>query len=241
MNLLASRRTHHGRIRHLSVVHRLRVGRGWVLQTDGGQAPQPSGVGRGLDSVGGAFSGRWRTVLPEPSQTTPAAVASAPVASIPETPDRQPAPPPTPAPQWRNLNFVDEFGEPTGRGAVSETVRSIRPMSFPYTGTDARIFVDCDSTWIRFSEAPNLTGGNIADGYTQYSVSVRVDGEDVGRWRVSQSWGDKDLRFTNGSEASTAISSGSTFAVALRWHGEGSVAFSWPLTGSSEAIAASCD
>ena len=180
-------------------------------------------------------------LLPEPSQTTPAAVASAQVASVPETPARQPAPTPTPAPQWRNLNFVDEFGEPTGRGAVSETVRSIRPMSFPYTGTDARIFVDCDSTWIRFSEAPNLTGGNIADGYTQYSVSVRVDGEDVGRWRVSQSWGDKDLRFTNGSEASTAISSGSTFAVALPWHGEGSVAFSWPLTGSSEAIAASCD
>ena len=170
-----------------------------------------------------------------------AAVAAAVAEEEPAAPPPTPAPPPRPTPRWSNLNFVDEFGEPTGRGAVSETVRSIRPMSFPYTGTDARIFVDCDRTWIRFSEAPNLIGGNIADGYTQYSVSVRVDGEDVGRWRVSQSWGDKDLRFTNGSEASTAISSGSTFAVALPWHGEGSVAFSWPLTGSSEAIAASCD
>ena len=149
--------------------------------------------------------------------------------------------PSTSAAQWRMINFVDEFGDVTDRGAVSASVGSIRPMSFPYGGTEATIMVDCNRAWIRFSEAPNLTGGSIQDGYTNYQVAVRVDRENIGRWMVRQQWGGKDLRFVEGSEVISALSSGSTFAVALRWYGETSVAFSWSLNRSSKMIRDSCD
>lgn len=143
--------------------------------------------------------------------------------------------------QWNNINFVDEFGDVTDRGARSATVSSIRPMGFPYTGTTATIFADCNRAWVRFSESPNLTGGDIGDGYTDHRVAVRLDGDDVGRWTVRQSWGDNDLRFTNGSRAISVLSRGSIFAMALSWFGEGSVAFQWSLDGSSRAIQESCD
>ena len=118
---------------------------------------------------------------------------------------------------WSMINFVDSFGERTGRGAISPEVNSIRPMSFPYGDTKARIFVDCDRAWIRFSEAPNINSnvGNIHDGYTTYFVSVRVDGNDAGMWSVNQTWGDNDLRFTNNSKAISALASGAKFAVSI--------------------------
>ena len=148
---------------------------------------------------------------------------------------------PEAAAQWSMINFVDEFGERTDRGAASAAVNSIRPMSFPYGDTEARIFVDCDRAWLRFSETPNLDGGNIEDGYTRYSVAVRVDGNDAGRWPVNQSWGDNDLRFTNNSQVISALSSGSTIAIAVSWYEQDSAAFSWALNGSSTMIQDSCD
>ena len=148
-----------------------------------------------------------------------------------------PKPPPS---TWRMINFVNEFGEQTDQGAVSNDVSSLRPMSFPYGDTKARILIDCDRAWVRFSESPNLTGGDINDGYTLYTVSVRVDGNEA-RWRVNQSWGDNDLRFVDSSQAISALSGGSTFTLAVPWYGEGSVAFRWSLAGSSDAIQRSCD
>ena len=145
------------------------------------------------------------------------------------------------AAQWRMINFVDEFGDTVDSGAVSATVRSVRPMTFPYGDLTARIFVDCNRAWIRFSESPNLTGGSIQDGYTNFKVAVRVDGENIGRSTVRQQWGDKDLRFVDGSEAIAWLSSGSTFAIAVPWYGQSSAAFSWSLSGSSKMIRDSCD
>ena len=138
------------------------------------------------------------------------------------------------------INFVNEFGEQTDQGAVSREARPVRPMSFPYGDTLARIFVNCDRAWVRFTDSPNLTGGDTRDGYDVYSVAVRVDGNDA-RWRVEQSWGDDDLRFLDPGRAIAALSGGETFALAIPWYGEGSVAFSWSLAGSSDAIKRSCD
>ena len=161
--------------------------------------------------------------------------ADPPVPNAPTSPDPEPT-----SPQWDTINFVDEFGDITDLGAISEEVKSIRPMSFPYTDTTARIFVDCDRAWIRFSESPNLTGGDTQDGYDEYSISVRVDGNDS-QWRVIQSWGDQDIAFVNDSQAISAWSSGSSFTISLPWYGEGYVAFPWSLNQSSEMISKSCD
>lgn len=143
--------------------------------------------------------------------------------------------------QWDMINFVDEFGDVTDRGAVSALAKPIRPMSFPYGDMTARIMVNCDHAWLRFSQTPNITGGETLSGYDRYSVAIRVDGNSVGRWLMDQSWGAKDLSFVDGSHAISALSSGSTFAVAAPWYGQGSVAFSWSLGGSSEMIRNSCD
>lgn len=146
-----------------------------------------------------------------------------------------------PPEQWSMINFVNEFGERTDRGAVSAAVGSIRPMSFPYADTTGQVFVDCDRAWMRFSDAPNLTGGDTRDGYSVHSVTVRVDGRNAGSWKVAQSWGDSDLGFRDDAQAIAALSSGSKFDVALPWYGERSAVFSWSLNGSSESIRKSCD
>ena len=175
----------------------------------------------------------------DPSESEEAAAESAPPVSLETSPD-----PPVPEPvrtAWDTINFVDEFGDVTDVGAASDTVGPSRAVTFPYSDITSRLFVDCNRAWMRFSDAPNLTGGDISDGYTTYNVSVRVDGGSTARWRVIQSWGDNDLRFKNSSKAISALSGGETFAVALPWYGQDSAVFSWQLTGSSAAIQASCD
>ena len=142
--------------------------------------------------------------------------------------------------QWSMIGFVDEFGEDTGSGARSATVKPIRSMSFPYHDVEATIFVNCNRAWIRFTEAPNLTDGDISDGYTSYNISVRLDKKDTVRWRVRQSWGDKDLRFNDSTKTISALSSGSSLAVSLPWYGQGNVAFRWSLNGSTHMIKNSC-
>lgn len=141
---------------------------------------------------------------------------------------------------WSMINFVDEFGERTDRGAVSRNVQADNPMDFPYADVRAQLFVDCDRSWIRFSQAPNIPGGEIQDGYKNHSVTVRVDNTRA-RWGVRQSWGDQDVSFRNPGRAVAALSSGSRFAVAVPWYGQAAPVFSWSLSGSSEAIKKSCD
>ena len=188
------------------------------------------------------------------------AILIAILASVPETPERpkkaleaaepqaakvpkrpvRPPKAPVPPPAWGRINFVDEFGDVTGQGAVSAWVGSVRPMSFPYSDVKARIVVDCYDAWIRFSKAPNLTGGSIRSGYTRHSLAVRVDGKAAGRRSATQAWGSEDIRFTPDWDAISVLSSGDSFAVAVPWYGQGSVAFVWSLRGSSTAIRGSC-
>ena len=141
---------------------------------------------------------------------------------------------------WNMINFVDEFGDVTDKGAVSQKVKSDNPMGFPYGDVWAQLFVDCNRAWIRFSQAPNIPGGEIHDGYTNHSVTVRVDGARE-RWGVRQSWGDQDLSFRNSGRVVSALSSGSEFAVAVPWYGQDAPVFSWSLRGSTAAIKKSCD
>ncbi len=171
------------------------------------------------------------------SDTTP----TAPVAPEPPQPDPpQTTEPPQPDPlQWTVINLVDEFGAVVDRAAISPPVASVRPMQFPYNGTTARIYVACDEAWLRFSASPNLTGGEIEDGYNIYTPTFRVDGIDH-QWQVVQSWGGDDLYFVNQGPPLAALLSASTFAVSLSWYGEGAVAFLWKLVGVSNAVGNSC-
>ena len=93
---------------------------------------------------------------------------------------------------WSSIRFTNEWGETSGKGAQSEAARPARPMSFPYGGVTGRIMVSCRSIWLRFSEEPNLTGGDIHDGYHEHSLGARIDGNDL-RLRVTQDWGSEDI------------------------------------------------
>lgn len=174
------------------------------------------------------------------SVTTEEVTATPPVA--PTGPVGPPPPPPPPNPnRWRMINFVDEFGDVTGRGAISVEVEAIRPLEFPYHDVMARIMVNCDRAWIRFSDQPNLTGGDIRDGYEVFSLAVRVDGNNVGRWRVTQDWGSDDVNFLHNAEVISAFASASTVAIAFPWYGERSAVFEWDMDNSSDRIRESCE
>lgn len=67
---------------------------------------------------------------------------------------------------WTNFTFVDEWGEDTNTGARSALTAPVRSPRWPYEDLKASLYVDsCDQAWIRFTSDPNLTGGNIGDGY----------------------------------------------------------------------------
>ena len=138
---------------------------------------------------------------------------------------------------WRNGYFVDDFGERSGTSAYSATLAPVKKMDFPYHDVTGKVMASCQSTWLRFSESPNLTGGDIRDGYEVFMLSVRIDGE-RNRWRATQRWGSKDISLPR--DARTILASARKIDVVLPWYG-GSAMFSWDLDGSAIAIEKTCD
>lgn len=137
---------------------------------------------------------------------------------------------------WSSVQLSNEWGEASAQGAQSAAVPPLKRMSFPYGDVTGRVVVDCRSVWLRFSTQPNLTGGDIRDGYHVHSLSARIDGNDM-QLTVNQNWGSEDLSIrTSGLQG--RLVNGARFEVLLPWYGEGNVQFSWDLLGSAHAIAA---
>ena len=141
------------------------------------------------------------------------------------------------ASKWQRTYFTNEWGERSGEGTKSEEVRPVERMEFPYHGVKATLFASCQNAWIRFSDSPNLTGGDIRDGYEEYRLRVRIDGRDL-TWRATQDWGSKDLDLP--SSVRNAWANGTTFEVVTPWFEQGAVRFSWSLVGYSDAYAEAC-
>lgn len=121
-----------------------------------------------------------------------------------------------------------------GEGAVSTWVAPVRRMEFPYHDIIARLMVNCDRAWVRFSGVPNLTG------FEYHYVPIKIDGKSAGLWRMYGSGSTKDVSFVNDSEAIFAMSRGNKLGLVFSWYGEGRVAFEWSLKRSTEMIRASC-
>lgn len=139
-------------------------------------------------------------------------------------------------PSWETLTFTDEWGEPAGKGAGSRWVMPARELSFPYGRARARLMVqDCDTTYIRFTESPNLVGGDISDGYTTYPVRARWGGGDVFRASARQKWGGKDLVLTSAITVGM-IADNESLSVATDWYGESSTVWRFALDGSRRAL-----
>ncbi|MDE2980911.1 MAG: hypothetical protein OXU74_06920 [Gemmatimonadota bacterium] len=143
-----------------------------------------------------------------------------------------------PVSSWSTLTFVDEWGDRTNDvGARSEAVGPVTPMSFPYGDVTASLMASCSGAWIRFSDSPNLSGGDIRDGYEIYQIPVRIDGRDDS-WRATQEWQGNDLNLP--SSARSVWAAASSFEILLPWYGESRVRFRWNLTGSADAIGKTC-
>lgn len=141
---------------------------------------------------------------------------------------------------WSTTYFVNEWGERTSGGAKSLSVSADSRMGFPYGDVEAQLFVQCQPqySWIRFTVSPNLTGGNTESGYDVYNLRVRIDGNSS-VWRATQEWGDNDINLPSSARATFARAQ--TFRIVLPWYGEGSVVFSWDLTGASATISEACN
>ena len=117
------------------------------------------------------------------------------------------------AEEWRALTGVDEWGEPGGKLAVSPWVEPVRPLGFPYEDVTAILKVEgCDSTVtdslgffsLQFSDPPNLTGGEIEDGYTTYDIQTRWNGSVQVESSIRQNWADNRLSILSADRRAVA-------------------------------------
>ena len=141
---------------------------------------------------------------------------------------------------WTNLTFVDEWGEHANTGARSAWTTPVRSLRFPYEDLKASLYVDgCDQAWIRFTDDPNLTGGDIGDGYVTYSIKARADGREVTEPMIA-SWGSEDLSWRSGD--ATVIKSWAneeSYEILVPLY-VGSTAWKFDMTGAKTAITKTC-
>ena len=140
---------------------------------------------------------------------------------------------------WTNFTFVDEWGEDANVGAGSAWTAPVAPWRL-YEDLKARLFVDgCDQAWIRFTEVPNLTGGDIGDDYTTYSIKVRINGKEVTEPMIAIG-GREDLYWISGDAAVIrGWANEESYAILVPLYG-GSTAWKFDMTGAKAAIAKTC-
>lgn len=143
------------------------------------------------------------------------------------------------APEWRTFESSDEMTGDKSAYAVSPNAEPTQRMGFPYGDVEAWLGIGCDASsewaYIGFTQAPNLTDGEIEDGYRSFRVRVRWD-DNVGFETLSQKWSADSMHFYNSASAIQKMSGSGSVMVELNWHGEGSVRFPFTLNGSSKAL-----
>ena len=141
---------------------------------------------------------------------------------------------------WYSFTSKDEMTDKSSAYAVSVKVTSSSPMEFPYKNTQAWLGVGCNSSnewaYFAFSIAPNINDTDTQDGYDVIQTRIRWD-RTVEKVRLTQKWGDNALHFIDDQTAVTKIAGASSVMLELDWHGQRSVHFEIPLSGSAKAIA----
>ena len=185
--------------------------------------------------VGAAAQNGTTTTKPNVSTKSSTVLTTASTVSYKKTPVAAAAKPP----QWKSWETSDDMTGQKQAYAQSPTITSTRRMSFPYTGVTTKVMVGCDanSEWayFHFTKPPNLNNTDIGDGY--HTVRTRIKwGETLSAVRLTQTWGDKFLHFSNDEDAIYSLARKNEMRLELQWHGQSKVYFDYPLNGSSDAI-----
>ena len=117
----------------------------------------------------------------------------------------------------------------------------VRSPRWPYESLKASLYADgCDEAWIlRLTSDPNLTGGNIGDGYRTWSVKARANGKEVTEPMIA-SWGSEDLSWRSGDAAVIkGWANEESYEILVPLHG-GSTVWKFDMTGAQATIAKTC-
>lgn len=143
------------------------------------------------------------------------------------------------APEWTTFDTKDEMTEGQRFFAISPSVTSTRPMSFPYTGVTTSLAVGCDKSnswaYLVFSESPNLTNDETKDGYNLIPTRVKWDNQ-LETMSLTQDWGSRFLHFRDDEKAVEKIQANNEVLLEFNWHRQERVYFKITLNGSSKAI-----
>ena len=141
--------------------------------------------------------------------------------------------------QWSTFFSKDEMTGEENWYATSLTIGPTEKMNFPYGDVTAYLGVgyDGEDEWIYigFTEAPNLNGTIIKDGYNLIKTRIKWDDE-LENISMTQNWGSKIIHFQNNKIVVSKIVESNTMLLELDWYGEDKVYFRFSLAGSSTAI-----
>lgn len=140
---------------------------------------------------------------------------------------------------WRTNTSSDEMTGKLKAFAHSPIVSPEKRMSFPYHDVNSWMGVGCDNdnewVYVGFNHSPNISNDENQDGYSIIKTRLKWD-EEIESIVLTQDWGAKFLNFKNDAQVITRIETSETVMLELKWHGEQSIHFEYPLTGSKKAI-----
>ncbi|EJC7018017.1 MULTISPECIES: hypothetical protein [Vibrio harveyi group] len=135
---------------------------------------------------------------------------------------------------WSYRVSTDEMTQDKSIYLSSKIGTTIRPMSFPYTGTESAIYFACDkkSKWAYFwfSSKPNIVNDQTESGYSLSKSRIRFD-NDLDNITMTQKWGSQFMHARYPDWLSKKLIGKDVVKLELDWHGEGRVIFTYNVHG----------
>lgn len=125
--------------------------------------------------------------------------------------------------------------------AISPEVKSLEIMTFPYSGTKARLVVATDGqtewTYIWFNNAPNIVDFDFGSGgYLIINTRIKWDNQEPEYATFYKEPLSNFLNFGNDVYIIDKILNHEKLTVELNWYSQGYVHFEFPLAGGKEAV-----
>jgi len=141
---------------------------------------------------------------------------------------------------WTIFKSVDEMtGKVTSYAILTNLVKPLESMDFPYEDLTATLVIECDSqsktVAISFSSIPTLTNTKLRGGYEELETRVKFD-NDIDTVSIIHGIGSYDLVFESPEDILPKLVHSRTLLIELPWYREGDVYFKFKLKGLPKAI-----